>query len=149
MSAVHRRDLSGEGATRRWHKRYVVAHAFEAALGIAAAVAGVVYFIDPASLHQTSIGHNLQGLAFAWSALYFLGGLLMVGGLFVGSLRMELAGLCLFIPAMLTQGVAIMLFAGTRGVSPAMSFVAFCVAALLRARTVWHLAQARRIGDPS
>jgi hypothetical protein len=142
---VSRTPLGGAKAVRRWHAQYLLANAFEAALGVAAAVAGIVYFIDPGSLHQSSIGLGLQNLAIVWSALYFVGGVLMLGGLVWASLRMELAGICLFIPAMLTQGVVIMLFAGTRGVAAAASFIAFMAAAAVRARKVWGLGNAIRV----
>lgn len=125
---------------RRLHTRYLRAHSFEAALGVAAVIAGLVYVTDPEALRATSIGASTGAYAPAWSALYFFGGLGILGGLISGSLRVELAGLCLFMPAMVFEGIVILAVAGSRGISPAASFVAFTVAAALRARTVLRLA---------
>lgn len=147
---ARRGEEEGHSASRGQLGRYLISNGFEAALGLAAAVAGAIYFIDPGSLHDTSTGIALQGLVIMWSALYFFGGLFMVVGLVVASLRVELVGLCLFIPALLTQGVSIMLIAGTRGVSAAATFIAFTVAALLRAKAVWELARSTQAekGEP-
>lgn len=144
---VQRRDLTASGASRRWHTSYLLANIFEAASGFAGALGGASYFLDQHSLLDASIGHALQHLAAAWSILYFLGGVLIVVGLLGGSLRVELAGLCLFFPAALTEGVAILTVAPGKGLGPGILFSALACASFLRGVRVWRLASTPRVGD--
>lgn len=147
-SRFHPSELAPGQRRRRPRTRYLVAHAFEGAVGFAAVLGGVVYFIDPHSLLEASIGRGLGGLIGVWSVLYFLGGVGILWGLVRPSLRIELVGLCLYMPAVLTNGVAVTLIAGAKGVPYAATFVAVAVAVVVRARAVWELAvEANRARD--
>lgn len=134
---------------RRLKADYLLANVFEAATGLAAAAGGVGYFFDEHSLLDASIGQGLQSLAGAWSILYFAGGVMILLGLVRGSLRVELAGLCLFLPAALTEGATIALFAGSKGSAPGALFLGLAVAAVFRGLAVWRLAvEYRERGGP-
>lgn len=134
------------GARLRWRLRYVIGHAFEAAVGLAAAVGGVTYFLNLHSLLDSSVGQSLRGLVSLWSALYVLGGFHVVWGLVTASLRAELVGLCLLLPATATEGIAILLFAGTRGAGPGVLFLMLAAATCVRGTVVWRIATAPRVG---
>ena len=144
---VHRTDLSGAGDSRRWHLHYLTANIFEAATGLAAALGGGFYFLDEHSLLDASVGKGLQSLSTVWSILYFAGGLLMLVGLLRANLRMELVGLCFFLPAALTESVAILLIANGKGIGPGLLFGGLALAAFVRAVKVWQLAATTREGD--
>jgi hypothetical protein len=144
---VQRTDLTGSGASRRWHTRYLMANVFEATSGAAAAVGGLLYFLDQHSLLDASIGQGLQDLAGAWSALYFLGGVCVLLGLLLATLRLELVGLCLLGPAALTEGVSILFIAGGKGIGPGTLFTGVAVACFCRAVSTWRLAATVRVGD--
>lgn len=126
---------------RRWRAEYLLANIFEACIGVAAAVGSVGYFFDKGSLLEASIGEGLKGFATTWSLLYFLAGLTITVGLLRMSLRIELAGLCLFFPAALLEAVTILLFAGGKGWAPGTLFAGLALATLLRAIVVWRVAE--------
>jgi hypothetical protein len=131
--------MSGD-PPRRWHADYVLANIFELSVGVAAALGGLGYFLNEHSLLDASVGAALQDFAIAWSVLYFLAGVTLTLGLIRGSLRVELAGLCLFFPAALLEAVTILLFAGAKGSAPGALFAGLAVATLVRALYVWRLA---------
>lgn len=106
---------------------------FEAALAFAAALAGVVGLADPSGLSNSALGQTARELLPVWEALYFTGGALILVALLMRSLRLEVAGLSLFIAAVLLQAAAILDFAGVQGVTSAATFIALAAACAGRA----------------
>jgi hypothetical protein len=126
---------------RHWRVRYVLANSFELAIALAAVVAGVTLLLDSHALAQTSVGRGVQGLAPVWSVLYSFGGAGMIGGLLWPSVRAEIAGICLFVPALLTDAAAVWLYAGVNGVAPMTTYLTVAAAACARA---WCVMRAYR-----
>jgi GAF domain-containing protein len=131
---------------RWWRKRLIVLllTPFEAAIAFAAALAGAVGLIDPSGLSNSALGHSAQELLPVWEALYFTAGSLILIALLMRSLRLEVAGLLLFIAAVVLQAAAILDFAGVQGVTSAATFIALALACAGRAWVLvsrwrhWH-----------
>lgn len=85
-------------------------------LGAALIASGLRFFVDPSALAKTAIGHALPGIwDDAWSACYVLGGVLIVAGVALRRPRLELPGVTITITAILVNGGAIVVVAGTAG----------------------------------
>lgn len=106
---------------------------FEAAIAFAAALAGAVGLLDPSGLSNSALGRTARELLPVWEALYFTGGVLILRALLIRSLRLEVAGLFLFIAAVLLQAAAIFDFAGVQGITSAATFIALAAACAGRA----------------
>lgn len=139
-------DVPVDGDRRNARRSYLVANAFEAMLSLSAVVAGVGYFASPEVLDESSVGVVLGYAALAWSALYLVGGLLTVVGLFRPSIRLEVAGLIMVAGGILASATAIVALRGWTGAPTAVFYIGWAVAAAIR---VWLVLRIARIGGPS
>jgi hypothetical protein len=129
---AHRRgDLTVD--RRHYRRAYVVGNAFEFFIALSAVVAGVTFFVDPASLASSSVGQRTELLAFAWSALYTGGGLAIVAGMLRPAVRLELAGLSLLASAIAINAVAIFSIHAVAGVAAAATYMGLAFACGARA----------------
>jgi hypothetical protein len=88
-------------------RAYLEAHVFELSLAIVAIVTAATFFLSPATLEGSAIGHAVHPFDYAWNGLYLAGGLLIVVGLVRPTHRLELAGLIMFGAAITVAGVAL------------------------------------------
>jgi hypothetical protein len=105
---------------------------FEAAVAFAAMFAGAVYLLDPTAVGRSALGRTAQQLLPVWEVLYVTGGVAILISLMWRSLRLEVAGLALFVSAMLIQAIAIVDFAGAQGIASAATFAAVAAACIGR-----------------
>lgn len=85
----------------------LAAAAFEAALAVAAVASAAAFFLDP-DVNGAAAISLFGGLAWAFQGLYLAGGLLILAGFGLGSLRAELAGLIFLAGALATNVVAVL-----------------------------------------
>jgi hypothetical protein len=111
---------------------------FESAIAVATLVSCLVYLIDTNNATPPSISHTARELTPYWEALYGVSGALVLCGL-AASLRLEAAGLCLLIAAVVIQAVSIVDFAGLPGVATMLIFTAIATAAMVRIYTLYRL----------
>lgn len=118
----------------RWP--YIQANAFELFTAVLAVVAAVNYYLQPANLSDSSVGH----IAFPdvlWNTMYGVGAILVAAGLLRMSIRVEAMGLSLFAAAVSINAVAIFHYRGTSAASSLAIFVAFGLASLVRIHTIY------------
>jgi hypothetical protein len=101
-------------------------------LGLAAFLAGLQFFLDPAYIGRTALGRNLTGyFDEGWNLAWTAGGLLLAWGVLRRVPRTELIGLLLLTAAMLVNTIAV---AVDIGLSPSLVIIATAtVACALRA----------------
>lgn len=124
---------------RSFRRNYLDGNAFEWWLGLAAIVGSTVQFLDLDALFAASIGQQVGDWAIVWNGLYFFGGVMIVCGLWVPSLRVELAGLCLFFAAVMVNASAVLSIFGTRGIAVTLAYLAFGAAAWRRGMLVLRI----------
>jgi hypothetical protein len=109
-------------------------HAFEAWIAVAAVVSAVTYFFGVPGVASATVSVVSPGLAACFSALYGLGGVGVLVGLWAGSPRIEGAGLNLLAAGIVVAAVGLVAVLGTRGlVSGAIQAgAAVCCAVRLR-----------------
>jgi hypothetical protein len=117
------------------------AHFFEAAFAVATVISGILFFASPAFVQRTTIGRDVPYIADVWYALYIVGGLQILIGLWfdnrpvfgrfgVGR-RIEVLGVFLTGTAALVEAVTVY---GHVGVSrAALMATALCLGCFHRA----------------
>lgn len=123
---------------------YLKANAFELMFAVAAAVAGSSTLINPSINGDQAIGAVLGFAGLIWAALYLIGGMLIVFGLIKPSVRCEVAGLILLALGILANAAAIVGERGWVGLTTAVFYVGWAVAAYIRARLVLRIARIPR-----
>lgn len=124
---------------RSFRRNYLDGNAFEWYLSLAAVVSSLAQFLDVNALYSASVGQQVGRWALAWNALFFVGGLMIAVGLAVPTLRVELAGLCLFFSATAINGSAILVVFGTRGIATTLTYAALAAAAYKRGMLVLRI----------
>lgn len=118
---------------------------FEAAIALAAFISAIVYWSQPDAAAASAIGQTAATLTPYWEVLYGVGGLLVILGL-LQSLRVEAAGLSLFIAAVAIQSITIVDFRGLTGVASAMTFAAIALAGIIRIHVLYKAWSASTAG---
>lgn len=124
---------------RSFRRNYLDGNAFEWWLALAAIVGSIVQFFDLDALFAASIGRQVGNWAIVWNALYLAGGLMIVVGLYGPTLRVELAGLCLFFAAVMVNASAILSIFGSQAIATTLAYLAFGTAAWRRALLVLRI----------
>jgi hypothetical protein len=119
-------------------------------VGAACAVVAVRFFFVPGELERTSVGRALPGMwDEAWSALYLVGGALIMLGVGLRRPRLELPGITLTTSATIANGAAILLTNGSRAYAQIPLYVLALWVFDGRARDLKDLPRDRRHrGDP-
>lgn len=117
-------------------------------MALAAVVAVPIVIFSPGGIHASAVGALTRSWAPMWLTLYGAAGLFIVVGLFCLLPRAEVIGLVLFVAALITDGVAVLLRTGGGGAAAALTFIALGFASGLRARLVWGIVMAaHRTGE--
>jgi hypothetical protein len=112
---------------------HIFANAWPFWIGVLSVMGAVAYFIDPnVLLHRSLIGQQLKGWAYAWNALYLVGGLGMVIGILRLSSAIDVFGLCCFAGAILIQAMAVLSTHPPTPFLSAATFVGLFLAAVMR-----------------
>jgi hypothetical protein len=120
-------------------RRYLIQNSFAFWIGIAGILGGSVYLLVPEALSKSSIGTTARfHLDYLWAIMYFIGGLLTVYGIIKISPRNELAGMCLFVSALLINGFAVVVTFGWRGIPNGIIVLSLSAACLGRAIVLWE-----------
>jgi hypothetical protein len=115
---------------------YIQANIFELSIAVFSLIAAVNYYIQPANLSDSSVGH----VAFpdlVWNTLYGFGAFLVAVGLLRLSLRVEAAGLSLLSAAAAINALAIWHYRGSSAAASIAIFIAFFVASIIRLHTIY------------
>lgn len=107
-------------------RRYLAAP-FETMIAVATLATGIVLIFDPHALKDAAIGAGTQSILYLWESLYMLGAIGILAGLTSHRIRVEIAGLLIFMAAIITNAVAIVDVAGIRGLNSALTFTAIAV----------------------
>lgn len=112
-------------------------HIFEVWIALAAAVSGVTYFAGAPSVATSTVSVVAPHLAAIFSALYGVGGIAVLVGLWLGSPRIEGAGLNLLGAGVLVAAGGIVAVLGSRGLvtGSLQAMAAVCCAVRLRMLT--------------
>lgn len=125
---------------RRFFWAYLFANGVWFALGIAAIIGAVTYYVSPEALHDSSVGAQSGVLAVAWNTMYLAAGVLLVTGLLTCTRpvgwRLELAGLSLITASITINALAVAVHLGIRGAATVATYVALGAASALRAYAV-------------
>lgn len=98
---------------REARRAYRLRESIVAVMGFFGALGGLSFFVDPSSVDQSAIGHNLTGpWDELWSAAWLIGGLLVMAGVLRPARLVELFGWCIFVPAVIPYAVAVIALAG-------------------------------------
>jgi hypothetical protein len=126
--------------------KHIRAHMFEFAFAAAALISAVLFFADPGFVHRTTIGRNVPAVDELWYALYAIGGILVLIGVYYDSRpilygrgvtgrRIEVAGLILCGTAAAVDALAQLHYVGvSRSFLVAAAFAAGC---FNRAHLLW------------
>jgi hypothetical protein len=130
-------DLASYDTDRRHFRRsYIRSNAFEAFVAFAAMMAGIAFLLIPDAIESSTVARNAGALSAIWGWLYGAGGLVVLVGLLVLSVRIEITGLFLLAAAAAIDGIALLLFQWPVGIRAGLLYLAFVAAAATRA----HLA---------
>jgi hypothetical protein len=95
---------------------HIRAHFLEFLFALSMVVRAVIYYAFPETLANTAVGHAIKPADLVWNLLYFVGGTLVMVGLWfdhrmirgnVQGLRIEVVGLTFAVTAALTEAIAI------------------------------------------
>lgn len=121
-------DVSAEvarDARRTALRAHRLAHGGWAVIGIIVAFGGATFFMDPSSVSNSAIGHQLSGpVDDLWNLAWLIGGVLIAYGCLRPDRIVELAGQLLFVIAVVMYTVAIFVEAG----KPPGAFLALAIA---------------------
>lgn len=115
---------------------YIQANIFELSTAVFSLIAAVNYYIQPANLADSSVGH-VQFPDAVWNTLYGAGALLVTVGIVRLSIRVEAAGLSLLSAAAAINALAIYHYRGTGAAASIAIFIAFFVASIVRLHTIY------------
>lgn len=124
-------------------------NAFEFAVAVFCVAAVPIILLSGHGLRGSAVGHMTASLAPCWLGLFTAGGAGIVLGILLLSPRVEILGLLFFAAAMVTDGVAVLVYSGGSGAAGALTFLALAVASGWRVRVVLRVsfAAAHRTGE--
>jgi hypothetical protein len=132
-----RADLAPD--RRRFRRNYLIGNSYGFGLGLAAVAVGMLFFLWPATLAESSVGREAGVVGSAWAASLLLGGPLLTAGLWRPHLLAELMGLMLVGPACVVWAFAVVVSRGVGGVGTSVLLLVFALGAVPRARLLWRL----------
>lgn len=117
---------------RNPRKTFLIAHGFEAAIAVAGLVTSVQFILDEQIRVQTAVGQTGTLFAWCWTILYLAGSLGILAGLTRPEDRLEIAGLCCFGGACITQSATLVTQRGDQAIYVALVYAAICCGAVSR-----------------
>ncbi|MPZ13806.1 MAG: hypothetical protein GEU73_05180 [Chloroflexi bacterium] len=114
----------------------VEANAFEIVIATLCLLSSLVYLVGPEAQRDPAIVRLLGDFIWVWAGALVVAGLSIIGGLWFGSPRWEIAGLLLLSSAAALQALAFMAFIGFAASVPMGLFVSIAWASLVRVRLV-------------
>lgn len=117
---------------RRFRHRYWLMAGIELWIAFASVLAAVGYFIEPASLHDLSLGKAIPGLIALWNAGYLIGAASVVAGILGLRPSIEVLGLGIYSAAALANGAAVVAVHGVGGGASSATLFGFAVGAACR-----------------
>lgn len=107
------------------------------ALGLAAALAAIQFWVDPASVRETALHHHLGiPIDYIWNAAYMFGGAWLAVGVWFRKERAELIGHLFFSAAIFVNLIAILVTIPA-GVTLA-TFIGLFLGSVGRGVYIWH-----------
>lgn len=143
------RDPEDLELRRQLRAQVVRNNAFEFAIAASSVCAVLTIGFAPGGIGASPVGHLTASLVPLWLALFGVGAALIVIGLLKLSPRLEVVGLLFFTAAMITDGVAVLVYTAGAGATGAFTFLALSIASCWRVHVVLRLVDvaAHRIGE--